>query len=65
MRELSPDPALPDLQFVRTRMAEEAGVFVLGLSIKGVFDSCREKELAAVQVGWPLGWRRAGESATT
>lgn len=42
---LSPDPSLPDMQFVRTMTANGETVFIPGSSLKGVFRSFSEKVL--------------------
>lgn len=42
---LSPNPSLPDMQFVRTRTPEGEKVFIPGSSLKGVFRSFTEKVL--------------------
>jgi len=47
---LSPNPALPDMQFVRTRSADGETVFIPGSSLKGVFRSFTEKVLRTMGV---------------
>lgn len=42
---LSPNPSLPDMQFVRTMTANGETVFIPGSSLKGVFRSFSEKVL--------------------
>jgi len=53
----SPDPSLPDMQFVRTWQGEGATVYIPGSSLKGVFRSFAERALrtAGVEVCEPLG----------
>jgi CRISPR-associated RAMP protein (TIGR02581 family) len=45
---LSPNPALPDMQFVRTATSRGEEVFIPGSSLKGVFRSFTEKVLRTV-----------------
>lgn len=42
---LSPNPSLPDMQFVRTMTAKGETIFIPGSSLKGVFRSFTEKVL--------------------
>lgn len=49
---LSPNPALPDMQFVRTTSPQGETVFIPGSSLKGVFRSFTEKVLRTVDRGW-------------
>ena len=48
---LSSNPALPDMQFVRTRSASGEMVFIPGSSLKGVFRSFTEKVLRTIDEG--------------
>ncbi len=49
---LSPNPSLPDMQFVRTMTAEGEKVFIPGSSLKGVFRSFSEKVLRTINPDW-------------
>lgn len=49
---LSPNPSLPDMQFVRTRTASGDRVFIPGSSLKGVFRSFTEKVLRTANGEW-------------
>lgn len=46
---LSPNPALPDMQFVRTQTPEGEKVFIPGSSLKGTFRSFTEKVLRTAE----------------
>ncbi|MCS7158658.1 MAG: RAMP superfamily CRISPR-associated protein [Blastocatellia bacterium] len=49
---LSPNPSLPDMQFVRTRTANGESVFIPGSSLKGVFRGFTEKVLRTANDNW-------------
>lgn len=49
---LSPNPSLPDMQFVRTMTPSGEKVFIPGSSLKGVFRSFSEKVLRTVRSDW-------------
>lgn len=49
---LSPNPSLPDMQFVRTMTSGGEKVFIPGSSLKGVFRSFSEKVLRTVLPDW-------------
>lgn len=48
----SPNPALPDMQFVRTYSARGETVFIPGSSLKGVFRNFTEKVLRTANSDW-------------
>jgi CRISPR-associated RAMP protein (TIGR02581 family) len=48
----SPNPALPDMQFVRTRTPDGEKVYIPGSSLKGTFRSFTEKVLRTVNSDW-------------
>jgi len=49
---VSPNPSLPDMQFVRTATSQGEIVFIPGSSLKGVFRSFTEKVLRTVNREW-------------
>ncbi len=49
---LSPNPSLPDMQFVRTMTVQGEMVFIPGSSLKGVFRSFTEKVLRTANASW-------------
>lgn len=49
---LSPNPSLPDMQFVRTITPQGEQVFIPGSSLKGVFRSFTEKVLRTLDARW-------------
>ncbi|AEN73085.1 protein of unknown function DUF324 [Rhodothermus marinus SG0.5JP17-172] len=49
---LSPNPALPDMQFVRTQTPEGEKLFIPGSSLKGTFRSFTEKVLRTANGRW-------------
>ena len=48
----SPNPSLPDMQFVRTMTPRGETVFIPGSSLKGTFRSFTEKVLRTVNTNW-------------
>jgi len=48
---LSPNPSLPDMQFVRTMTSDGEKVFIPGSSLKGVFRGFSEKVLRTISPG--------------
>jgi CRISPR-associated protein Csm3 len=48
----SPNPSLPDMQFVRTMTPQGETVFIPGSSLKGTFRSFTEKVLRTVNSDW-------------
>ena len=48
----SPNPSLPDMQFVRTMTPRGETVFIPGSSLKGTFRSFTEKVLRTVSADW-------------
>ncbi|MEM2121021.1 MAG: RAMP superfamily CRISPR-associated protein [Archaeoglobaceae archaeon] len=62
---LSPNPSLPDMQFVRSRTADGERVFIPGSSLRGVFRSFTEKVLRTANGEWacdPFGDNACGRA---
>lgn len=50
--DISPNPLLPDMQFVRTQINEEDTIYIPGSSLKGTFRSSVERVLRGFNAGW-------------
>lgn len=49
---ISPNPLLPDMQFVRTRVKGEETLYIPGSSLKGTFRSSLERTLRGIKEDW-------------
>jgi CRISPR-associated protein Csm3 len=49
---ISPNPLLPDMQFVRTKIENKETVYIPGSSLKGTFRSSIERTLRGIKTDW-------------
>ena len=49
---ISPNPLLPDMQFVRTQVKNEETIYIPGSSLKGTFRSSLERALRGIKNDW-------------